>query len=58
VLDKLPTAKIIERKRSEYLLEAEVYGDGVKMFLLSQGAWVKMIALDEFVKEMSNTESR
>jgi len=53
VLDKLPTAKIIERKRSEYLLEAEVYGDGIKMFLLSQGAWVKVVAPEEFIKEMT-----
>jgi hypothetical protein len=55
VLDKLPTAKIIERKRSEYLLEAEIYGDGIKMFLLSQGAWVRVIAPDEFVRDMGNT---
>jgi len=55
ILDKLPTAKIIERKRGEYLLEAEVYGDGIKMFLLSQGAWVKVVAPDEFVQEMRDT---
>ena len=52
ILDKLPTAKIIERKKGEYLLEAEVYGDGIKMFLLSQGTWVKVVAPDEFVMEM------
>jgi len=52
ILDKLPTAKIIERKRGEYLLEAEVYGDGIKMFLLSQGAMVKVVAPEEFVQEM------
>ena len=55
ILDKLPTAKIIERKRGTYLLEAEVYGDGIKMFLLSQGAWVKVVAPEEFVVEMGNT---
>ena len=52
ILDKLPTAKIIERKRKNYLLEAEVYGDGIKMFLLSQGAWVKVIAPEELASEM------
>ena len=52
VMDKLPTAKIIERKREKYLLEAEVYGNGIKMFLLSQGAWVRVIAPEEFVKDM------
>lgn len=52
VLDRLPTAKVVERKRDGYLLEAEVYGDGIKMFLLSQGAWVKVVAPVEFVGEM------
>ena len=54
VLDKLPTAKIIERMGSnKYLIEAEVYGDGIKMWLLSQGAWVKVIAPQEFVEEIT-----
>lgn len=52
ILDKLPTAKIIERTGKNYLLEAEVYGDGIKMWLLSQGHWVKVIAPDEFVDEI------
>ena len=53
VLDKLPTAKIIERRGGNtYLIEAETYGDGIKMWLLSQGSWVKVIAPQEFVEEM------
>ena len=53
VLDKLPTAKIIERMgNNTYLLEAEVYGDGIKMWLLSQGAWVKVVSPMELVREM------
>lgn len=52
VLDKLPTAKIIERSGGKYTLEAEVYGYGIKMWLLSQGSWVKVTAPDEFVEEM------
>ena len=31
VLDKLPIARIIEREGRKYTLEAEVYGDGIKM---------------------------
>jgi hypothetical protein len=32
VLDKLPTAKIIERMgNNKYLIEAEVYGDGKRL---------------------------
>ena len=52
VLDKLPTAKVIERSSGRYLIEAEVYGDGIKMWLLSQGSWVQVVAPDEFVAEM------
>lgn len=53
VLDKLPTAKIIERLGgNRFLIEAEVYGDGIKMWLLSQGTWVKVISPTEFVDEI------
>ena len=55
VLDKLPTARIIEREGRKYLIEAEVYGKGIKMWLLSQGAWVKVLAPEELVDEMKNT---
>lgn len=51
VLDKLPTAKIIEREGRKCLIEAEVYGNGIKMWLLSQGAWVKVVAPQAFVEE-------
>ena len=54
VLDKLPTAKIIERDGKKHLIEAEVYGNGIKMWLLSQGAWVKVVAPQAFVDEMKN----
>ena len=53
VLDKLPTAKIIERMgNGKYLVEAETYGDGIKMWLLSQGSWVKVVSPQEFVAEI------
>ena len=52
VLDKLPTAKIIERSGSKYVIEAETYGDGIKMWLLSQGSWVKVTSPTDFVDEM------
>lgn len=52
VLDKLPTAKIIDCTDGKYLIEAEVYGDGIKMWLLSQGTWVKVVAPIEFVEEV------
>ena len=43
---------MIERSNGRYVIEAEVYGDGIKMWLLSQGSWVQVIAPDEFVVEM------
>lgn len=52
VLDKLPTAKVIEKKEGKYLIEAEVYGNGIKMWILSQGSWIKVIAPDDFVSEI------
>ena len=33
-------------------ISANVYGDGIKMFLLSQGAWVKVLEPEAFVQEM------
>ena len=56
VFDKLPTAKIIERLGDgKYLIEAETYGDGIKMWLLSQGSWVKVVAPEELVGKMKET---
>lgn len=52
VLDRLPTAKIIESYGKTYLIEAEVFGDGIKMYLLSQGSWVKVISPLNLVEEM------
>ncbi len=52
VLDKIPTARVIERHEGKHLVEAEVYGDGIRMWLLSQGSWVKVISPEEFVQEM------
>ena len=37
VLDRLPTAEIVERDKDGWIVEAEVYGDGVDMWLRSQG---------------------
>lgn len=37
VLDRLPTAKIIDESDGKYVIEAEVFGDGIDMWLRSQG---------------------
>ena len=41
VLDRLPTAKIIEQDDEGWLIEAEVYGNGIEMWLRSQGEYVQ-----------------
>ncbi|MDE7326092.1 MAG: WYL domain-containing protein, partial [Lachnospiraceae bacterium] len=43
VLDRLPTAKILEEKGGVYLVTAEVFGDGIDMWLRSQGDAVEVM---------------
>ena len=43
VLDRLPTAQILEEKEGEYTVLAEVFGSGIEMWLRSQGDVVKVI---------------
>lgn len=52
VLDRLPTAEIIQEHDGEYLVQAKVFGSGIKMWLLSQGSMIKVIEPKEFVSEM------
>ena len=52
ILDRLPTARVVDIKNGKSIIEAEVYGDGIKMFLLSQGSWVRVLAPQELVDEM------
>lgn len=43
ILDRLPTAKILSEENGEYIISAEVFGDGIDMWLRSQGDTVKVI---------------
>ena len=53
ILDRLPTAKIIEKEGNQYIIEAEVNnGRGLMMYLLSQGSWVKVLSPQSFIDEM------
>ena len=54
VLDKLPTAVVVDRYDGKYLIEAETYGDGIIMWLLSQRSWVRVTEPEEFVLQMKN----
>ncbi len=41
VLDRLPTARILREEDGKYLIQAEVFGKGVEMWLRSQGEMVR-----------------
>lgn len=43
ILDRLPTAKVVRRDREGSIIEAEVYGRGVLMWLLTQGSMVEVL---------------
>lgn len=58
VLDRLPTAKVIEQHDGAAVIEAEVFGDGIKMWLLSQGEHVEVIKPAKFREEMRATIGR
>ena len=51
ILDRLPTAVVLDISGGRALIEADVYGTGIMMYLLSQGSWVKVIAPDDFVND-------
>ena len=43
VLDRLPTAEVKKELEDAYLIEAEVYGTGIVMWLLSQGSRIEVL---------------
>ncbi len=43
VLDRLPTAKILQHDGNGYLISAEVFGKGIDMWLRSQGDMVEVV---------------
>lgn len=44
VLDRLPTAEIVSKDTEKYVIRAEVYGEGIDMWLRSQGESVKVVS--------------
>lgn len=44
VLDRLPTAKVLEKHDGVYTLKAEAYGKGINMWLASQGDMVEVLS--------------
>ena len=43
ILDRLPTAQILDEENGGYIISAEVFGTGMNMWLRSQGANVEVI---------------
>ncbi len=52
ILDRLPTARIISETDGVQLVEAQVYGKGILMWLLSLGDMVEVIRPKELREEM------
>ena len=44
VLGRLPTAKILCEEDGRYIIQAEVFGDGIDMWLRSQGELIEVIS--------------
>lgn len=53
VLDRLPTAKIIEKINEKFVLEAEIFGTGIIMWILSQGKNIRVIHPLELVEQIT-----
>ena len=43
VLDRLPTARIVSEEDGIYIVSAEVFGDGIDMWMRSQGNMIEEI---------------
>ncbi len=52
VLDRLPTANVIQRLENGMVVEAEVYGTGILMWLLSQGKYVEVLEPESLRNQM------
>lgn len=55
VMDRLPAARVVESNGAVTLLETEVLGKGIKMWLLSQAECLEVVGPEEFREEMRLT---
>ncbi len=55
ILDRLPTARVIEQYDHECTIEAEVYGKGCIMWLLSQADKVEILKPERLRNEFKET---
>ena len=52
VLDKFPLSKIIEQDGNWYKVESIAYEQGLLMWILSQGEWIKVLSPDDLVQKI------
>jgi len=52
VLDRLPTAKVIGREGNKDIVEAEVFGKGIIMWILSQAEFLEVLKPEGFRQEI------
>ncbi len=55
VLDRLPTAEIVAENNGEYTVRTKVFGSGIKMWILSQGAGIEVLEPMELREEIVKT---
>lgn len=55
VLDRLPTAEVLEENNGEYIIRAKIFGKGIKMWLLSQGESIEVLEPRDFREDMKTS---
>lgn len=54
ILDRIPTAVVLSLEGNKAVIEAEIFGNGIKHYLLGQGRRVKALAPVCFVEDMKS----
>ncbi len=52
ILDRLPTAQIIDETDGEYIVSAKVFGKGIDMWLKSQDKNVEVMLYEESINKV------
>ena len=55
ILDRLPTAAIVSSDSDGIIVEAEVFGTGIRFWLIGQGPWVEVLSPQSLRDEMRET---
>lgn len=58
VVDRLPTATVVEKLDDGLIFEAEVFGKGIKMWLLSQGEFIEVLRPESLRQEFASIHKK